>query len=273
MAELSREQHESLSGAWSDNAFFDGIIAGLGGMIMPAKAEQTNGNHFTQIVNLLDSLNRRLANCFQGYVYKDSADADGQFSVKPFVLEHRGLTCAFAGATAQGPLLVGSNLIWADLSLAPALSISFGGSWPATPHVKLATITMPASGSWLPDALASHVASQAIIPTFGVSGSLSADLLFDSSGSFDVAIVPAGSVIVAATIIVHVAFDGAAPTIKVGDSVDDDSLFLVTEADLKIAGRYDGVLAKHFAAQETIRAVYVPSGSTSGFATIHLDQR
>ena len=273
MAELNREQHESLSGSWSDNGFFDGIIAELGGTIMPAKAAQSNGYHFTQFVNLLDSLNRRLVNCLQGYVYKDSADADGQFSVKPFVLEHRGLTCAFAGATAQGPLLVGSNLIWADLAVAPTVSISFGGSWPATPHIKLATITMPASGSWLPGALASHVGSQAIIPAGGIAGSLRTDLLFSSSASLVVATVPAGSVIVAVTIIVHTAFDGTAPTIKVGDSIDDDSLFIVTDADLKIVGRYDGTLAKHFAAQETISAVYVASGSTTGFATLHLDQR
>lgn len=272
MAELNREQHQTLSGSWSNNGFYDGFISSLGGMFIASKAEQTNGNHFTQFVNLLDSINRRLLNAFQGYVYKDSADGDDQFSVKPFTLQYRGVTGTFAGVLAQGPLVTGTNMIWADLTAVPTITIAFGAAWPGTPHLKLATITMPASGPWLPDAITSNVGSQAIAADGGGSGVLRADLAFDSTGSFDIGIVPAGSVVIPVSIVVHTAFDGAAPTIKVGDSGDDDSLFLVTDADLATPGVYAGQIAKHFTAQETISATYVANGSTVGGAAILLNQ-
>lgn len=274
MGELNRQQHTELEGAFSADPFFNGFILSLGGLFLPAKGEGQGGNHFPQFVNFADSINRRLTNAFPGYVYKDSADTDSQFSVKPFTLQVRGLLAAYAGQTARGPLVTGVNRIWADLSAAPTVTIAFGANWPTiTPHLKLAEIDMPASGSWLPEDLAPVAAYQAALPYGTQKGQIRKAFTYQSGATFSLGFVAADSRVIAAHTIVDTAWNGTAPTLKIGDGSDDDRLSVVGDQDLKVIGKYNLTKQHKYSAQTELIATMVIDGSTAGAGEIILDVR
>jgi hypothetical protein len=271
MAELNRQQHQLLSGVWNDSVFFGGIINALGGLYVPGVGDEGAGDHATQLVNMLDSINRRLAGVMSGYVYKDSDDADAQFSVKPFTIRHRGLICDYAGATALGPLATGTQNIWADLDAAPTITIGFGSAWPTTPHLTLAVIDMPVSGSWLPDHFTSAIGWQAASAGGGVMP-IKRTFTHQSGAGVSVATVPADATIGRIGVLVRTPFNGTAPTLEIGDAADADRLVITTDVDLTVAGMtwLDG--GHDYAAQTEVLAAIAQGGSTAGDASILMEQ-
>lgn len=271
MAELNREQHELLAGAFSNDALFGGFISGMGGVYVPTKAEQVNGAHYNSVVNMLDSISLLLANVFRGCLYKDSADANNRFSMRPFSIPHRGMVCTYAGGTALGPLATGVNYIWADLTAAPVVTIGVGAALPATVHQPLGTIDMPASGHWLP-ANRTSLANRHLLSDVGLSKSIKRVLTFNDGGSGTLATVPAGTLIFWPRFIVTTTFDGTTPTLKIGDGVDDDRLMQVGDSNLAAAGHDYADRAGYYAAQTDVTYTLSTGGSTQGQIVVVLPQ-
>ncbi len=274
MAELNRKQHVEAAGqTWSAAPYFGGFIQSLGGLYVPGQSAQSEPSaHYSETVNLLDAMHRRFGAAFPGYIYKDSADAEDEFSVRAFTLQHRGHACAYAGQTARGPLVVGVNKVWADLSAAPTVSISFGSAWPTVPHAKLGEIDMPAAGHWLPDDLTALVNSQALMAVGAAVHPVRFALAFGTAAAPSLGFVPAGAIVAARGALVVTAFDGAAPTIKIGDGVDDDSLVETADVDLTSIGFTPLSRAKLFSAQTEIVAAYVADSSAAGAAYLLFEQ-
>lgn len=262
MPEQTREQHQLLSGtALNPSDYFSGFIALLDNLYMPTKAEQVNGNHYMSLVNLFDSLMRRVSNTFRGYIYKNSTDASNQFSVRPFYVTHRGLDYSHAGSFAKGPLATGANNIWAVLSnTTGTITIDFGTAWPNTPHLRLGFIDMPASGHWLPDDLL-PTADRHITP----SGTTKfyKKLLHTDTGVVDIGRMPANAIVAQAKVFVKTAFDGTSPTLKIGDAVDDDRLGETGDFTLGTPGLYTASRPYLFTALTTLRSTLSIGGSPS----------
>ncbi len=272
MAELNRSQHEDLGGSWSTDPFFGGFTALLNNLFMPTKAEQVDGAHYPSMINLLDGNARQLSCVLGVYVYKDSADAAAEFSVRAAVVHVRGHWCTYAGETALGSLSTGDNHIWLDISSAPTITAAFGASWPTAPHIRLATIAMPASGPWLPQHITYLTGAQAIAPLGVHAFTTRSDITYSDDGTIDLATVPANAVVGNCRVLVTEAFDGTAPTLKIGDSGDDDRLAATTEIDLKTVDTYIIPRLYKYAAQTDVQAILDIDGSTTGAAVILLEQ-
>lgn len=268
MGELSRVEHESLSGGFSNETFFGGFISTLRGLYMPAKAEQADGAHYNSMVNLLSSVGRQVEAVVPFYAYKDDADADDEFSLKAGAIDLGGLACAYAGETALGPLAVGVNYIW--LVVAPTITSAVGGAWPSadTPHLRIGAIDMPASGPWLPQHYTPYVYRQAAVPIAVAPRTIRKDFIHSQAGAIALQTVPANALIVQATVVVLTAFNGAAPTLTVGAAGDADRLVEAADVDLKTAGHYAIPGAYKYAAQTALTGTYTADGSTAGSAII-----
>ncbi|MBX3396492.1 MAG: hypothetical protein KF841_14115 [Phycisphaerae bacterium] len=262
MPEQTREQHQLLGGTALNTAgYFGGFIAALENLYMPAKAEQSNGNHHMSLVNLFDSLMRRVSNTFRGYIYKNSADAANEFSVKPFCVTHRGLDYSHAGSVNLGPLATGVNNIWAVISnTTGTITIGVGTAWPSIPHLRLGYIDMPASGHWLPDDLL-PAADRHITPS-GTTKFFK-KLLHTDTGALDIGRVPANAIVAQAKVFVKTAFNGATPTLKIGDAVDDDRLGETGDFTLATPGLYTATRPYQFTALTTLRSTLSIGGSPS----------
>ena len=95
---------------------------------------------------------------------------------------------------------------------------------------------------------------------------------YTSGASFTVATVPAGGVVGRIGVLVKTAFNGAAPTLEVGDAADDDRFIITTDVDLKTPGItwLDG--GHDYAAQTAVLAALDIDGSTAGEAIILMEQ-
>ena len=272
MTKLTRSEQEQLGGtSFSDDSFFGGFITALNGIYVPNKYAMSDGAHFVEFVNHVAEVSDRLAALMPIHVFKDSADADAQFSVSAGTIIVRGKPVAFAGATAQGTLTTGTNYVWLNVSTAASVTVAFGTAWPATEHVRLATIVQPASGSWKFANITRHVGEQAFVPIRGVPYSIRRDFVFDTGASIDFGAVPAGSIVIPRLVSVLTAFDGSSPTIKVGDAGDDDRLIVVGDADLTATGITSIDRPHHYAAETVITATYAADSSTAGAASIVLE--
>ncbi len=272
MGELNRQQHTALGGTFSTDALFGGFIADLENIYNPGKAEQTAGKCYEAMANFLDSLARRLSNVSGLVVYLDSADGEQEFSVRAGNVAYNGHWIEYAGETAVGDLSRGAtNYIWLDLSSAPSASVAFGASWPSTPHIRLASIAMPASGAWLPSHITRLGGAQAIA-AFGVAtGGIKADLTHASDATTLIGTLTAGDVSSRVVVWVEEAFDGSAPTLTVGDAADNDRLAGTTDLDLKTVGRYEIPICYRFTAATAVNAYLTPDGSTAGKVTVKVE--
>lgn len=274
MAELNRSQHNDLGGSWSTDPYFGGFSALQNNLFMPTKAEQVDGAHYPSMINLLDPIGLQLSCACGVYVYKDSADADAQFSVRPATVSASGHWCSYAGETALGSLATGDNHIWLDLSAAPTITAAFGAAWPAatTPHLRLATIAMPASGAWLRQHITYLTGAQAVTP-IGCQAYLSrTDITIADDGTIDLRTVPANAIAGNCRVLVTEAFNGAAPTLKIGDSGDDDRHAETTDIDLATVDTYIIPRLHKYAAQTDVQAILDIDGSTTGAAVILWEQ-
>lgn len=271
MSELTRQQHELLSGAWNDQVFYVGFSELLGRVYLPGVGDQGAGDHATQFANMIDSIYRLLGGVLRGHVYKDSADTEAQFSVRRFMLRHRGLICTYAGETALGPLAVGTQNVWAELDAAPTITIDFGAAWPTTPHIMLGVIDMPASGHWLPDDLTHAIGWQAASAGGGLMP-IKRRFSYQSGASASVATVPAGATIGRTGVLVVAPFNGTTPTIKIGDATVDNRLLMTTDVDLTVAGLTMADRGYDYAAQTEIVATLALGGSTAGEALVLMEQ-
>ncbi len=272
MSKLTREEIEELGGtSFTNDGYFGGFIAALNGLYVPGKSVSENGAHFNAMVNLLAEIGDRLTAVMPAFVYKDSGDTDAQFSVSAGTIIVRGKEVTFAGATAQGALTTGTNYIWLNVSTAASATVGFGTSWPATEHIRLATIVKPGSGSWKSANITRLVGAQAFMPVRGVPYTIRRDFVFDTSASIDFGAVPAGAIVIPKLVSVTTAFDGSAPTIKVGDNGNDDRLIITGDADLTSTGITAIDRPHHYTSETVITGTYAADSSAAGAASVVLE--
>jgi hypothetical protein len=175
----------------------------------------------------------------------------------------------YAGEVNVGPLSRGAtNYIWLDVS-GSAPAAAFGAAWPASnPNViRLATITMPASGYWLGTIggnLSRVSGGQATVAALSSPGVFKATLLHGSSSPLVIGRVAAGCAIGRRRCDVTAAFNGSSPTLEVGDADDTDRLTASGEFDLATPGLYEFSRMTRYAAETEIIGTYVADGSTRG---------
>lgn len=273
MTRLNIQQHSELSGgSFSPLNFFGDFQSLLGGIFVPVYGAQSDDGHPAEMINLLASIGERLANTSAPVIYKDSADTDAQFRVTVFTMLFRNHLCTLASTGPYGSLVTGVNYIWADLTAAPTVTIAFGAAWPTTAHLKIGSIDMPASGPWRPDDVAPAIGWQAAQAHGSALHPIRIDFDYTSGASVSASTVPAGAIVVPRHVIVHTAFDGAAPAVKVGDAGDDDSLIQEADVDLTTPGKYDIDRSKLFAAQTALTAAITQGASAAGSASILMEQ-
>ena len=276
MAELKLSEQQVLNGgAHSTGALLGGFIGMLDGVYMPPlDATDGDAHHDVSFVDMMETIARRLATTSAARVYKDSEDTALQFSVAPFSVVFRGLLCTFAGQiNIDGLAASTTKYIYADLSLAPTVTIGVGDAWPATPHLRIDVITAPATGHWLEQHRVRHLREQAVQPVGGQISGLRSDLTFASGASIAVATVPADAMVGNCQVIVTTAFNGTAPTLKIGDATDDDRHATTAEIDLTAVGTHGAWRLHKYAAQTDVIAALDIDGSTAGEAVIVMEQR
>ncbi|MCB9852756.1 MAG: hypothetical protein H6819_06645 [Phycisphaerales bacterium] len=272
MTRLNIQQHYQLSGGSLDWAsYFGGFQSLLGGIFVPVYGSQSEDGHPAEMLNLLASIGGRMVNTCAAEIYKDSDDTDSEFRVSVFTMQFRNHKCTLASTGPYGDLVTGINYVWADLTAAPTVTIAFGAAWPTTPHMKIGTIDMPASGPWRPDDVVSAIGWQAAQAHGAALHPIRIDFDYTSGASVSASTVPAGAIVVPRTVIVHTAFDGSAPAVKVGDAGDDDSLIEEADVDLTTIGKYDIDRAKRFAAATALTAAITQGSSAAGAATILME--
>lgn len=274
MARLNLKEHfETGGGSFSALSYFGGYQALLNGLFVPSYGAQTEDGHPAEMLNLLASIGGLLGNTMAPVIYKDDADTDVQFRVTLFTMLFRNHVCTLASTGPNGNLTTSSvNLIWADLSAAPTVTIGFGAAWPTTPHLKIGSIDQPAAGPWRPDDVVPAIGWQAAQPLGSSLYPIRIDFDYTSGASVSASTVPANAIVVPKHVIVHTAFNGAAPAVKVGDAGDDDSLIIEADADLTTIGKYDIDRAKKFTVETALTAAITQGGSTAGAATILMEQ-
>ena len=274
MAQKTLQQQAESGGSFSAESYYGGWIAALANLYMPGRAEQQAGNSYAAFLNHVASQAAQFANTFSQYVYADTTDADAEFSVRAGDIAYNGQWLTYAGAVNQGPLVAGQdNHIWLDLSAAPTVTLAFGSAWPAAPHIRLATIAMPASGPWQLNQFTSRVGAQAI-QVFGASaGSKRTDITYATSSPADLDTLPDNTIVGRLVVIVTTPFNGTAPTLTIGDSGDNDRLLEAADVDLKTANTY--IIDKYhlYASQTDVKTYIAPDGSTAGEAIIILEKR
>lgn len=276
MAELTREQHELLAGSWSNEPFFGNFNSLLDGLYLPAKGASEPGNvHFTQMVNLLDAIARRMTGTCGIYVFKDSTDAALEFSVRGGVVDDGGVHRIYAGEINLGPLTAEQdNYIWLDLAAPGDVVAAHGSAWPEYSHLPLAVIAAPAAGHWLPQHLVRTVGRSAVVPRGRRMHCIEVPFSFDDSSPFSLGLVPAGARVIARRAIVEESFDGASPTITLGDAGDADRLMAESDADLTAVADYEVREPTVLYADETeLLATLVPDASTQGAGVILVEYR
>lgn len=276
MAELTREQHELLAGSWSNDAFFGSFSALLEGLFLPGKGATEPGNvHYSQMVNLLDGIARRLAATCGIYVFKDSTDAALEFSVRGGTIDLGGVIATYAGEVNLGPLTAEQdNCVWLDLSSTDAVVAAFGSAWPETPHLPLAVISAPAAGHWLPQHLTRLVGGTSAQPRGRRVHCIEVAFAFDDSSPISLGMIPAGARVISRRVIVEETFDGSSPTVTLGDAGDPDRLMADSDSDLTAGADYEvrepTVL---YADQTELIATLVPDASTQGAGVILVEYR
>lgn len=279
MAEMTRVDQESLGGGYSSEVYFGGYIPQLNNLYLAAKAFQVNGNHYEAFINFASSVGVQLAAVCSLRVFRDNTDADNEFSVFPgAIVLPGGLRCGFAGATNLGTLSTGVHEIWATMG--PSITIGVGAALPdpgsGPPLIHLATIEMPADGPWKPSQhLILRVGEQAVTPPSSMSRIIRRDITIDDDGTIALESLPAGAIVTKASIVVHVAFDGAAPTIDVGDAGDPDRIVSSAgpepDCNLGVAGSYLIEVGYRYTALTALTAAVDIDGSTGGEASIILE--
>lgn len=273
MGRLNRYQHSTLDSApFTPTDFYNGFIAALNGLYVPTLGEQVAGDSGIAHINMLASIADRLGNVIGPVVYKDGADTDAQFRVTLFSMMHNGHLCTLAGTGPFGSLVTGTNYIWADLSAAPTVTIAFGSAWPTVPHLKIGSIVMPASGPWYPTAYTPATGWQAATAHRAAVHPIRIPFTFSSGASVSGGSVPADAIVVPKHVIITTAFDGSAPTLKLGDAGNDDSLIETGDADLTTIGKYDIDRAKYFATETALTAAIFQDSSAAGAGYILAEQ-
>lgn len=275
MGELNRVQHEELAGSFSTEPFFGGFIEPLGRLYIPTKAEQVAGNHYPSVVNLADGLARRFGSAFAGAVYKDSADDDLEYSVRPFRIDVCGVVITYDGQTARGPLTAGvANYVYAAINGAGVISIGNNTvGWPVGPHQKLAVITPPASGPWLPQHLVRYDTATAVRPSNSSVYSVEATFAYNTASPLSIVRVPLGARIKAVTILIETPFNGTNPVLTVGDSVDDDRLMAAADNNPKVADIYRAEPEYKYSSDAAVTLTIAPDGSSAGAGVVIVEFR
>lgn len=273
MAELTLSQHRSLGGAHVPTDFMGDHIAALDGIYVPGLDANENGSCEKVTVDHIGSLARRTRNAFRGYVYKDSADTDLQFSVKPFDIWLGSILASYAGGVAIAGLSAGNTrYIWADLANAPAVTIGVGAAWPTTvPCLRIAAIAAPASGPWLPENLTSHVAPQ-VVRTSGMrEATYTLDFAYNSGATVPLVTLPVGSRVVECKLQIDTLFNGTSPTINIGDSGSNSRFMASATAVPGSTGvKTNRDLAYKYASQTTVNVYIGGTGASTGAATVLL---
>ena len=272
MAELTLSEQSVLNGSqWVPDVYTGGRIAALLNMVVATKNTQgSDGYCVTSWLDLLDSIAKLLANIPVVRVYKDSTDDEDEFSVAAATLPYGGLVLAYAGETNLGPMTAGAdNHIWLDLSGA-TVAAGFGATWPLVQHIRLATIAMPATGHWEPDDITRlPIVQLAITNANGLD--LKKVLAFGTSSPIAIATAPADTLIGKRYVVVTTAFNGTAPTLKVGDAGDDDRLMAIADLNLAVPGLYIVSDAVQYAATTPLLATLTAGGSTAGEAVVFVE--
>lgn len=278
MAEMTRVDQESLGGGFSTETYFGGHIPSLNNLYLAAKAFQINGNHYEAFINFASSVGVQLAALCSLRVFRDNTDADDEFSVAAGTIDlPGGMRCSYAGAVNLGTMATGTNQVWAVI--APTITIGFGAALPALgagpPVVHLATIDMPADGPWKPQHVTARVGVQAVTPPASAVRVIRRDITDDDDGAIALESVPAGALILRATVVVLTAFDGTAPTLDIGDAGDPDRIVSSAgpdpHCDLTTTGTYPVDVGYQYSALTALTAALDIDGSTAGAAVIVIE--
>lgn len=271
MSELRISEQEVLSGgSFAPQDHMGGFIEELDRLWVPGYAEQTNGSHEAQLVDMLEGFARRFRNVFAARVYKDSTDDALEFSVTAFTVEYAGMQCSYAGEVNLGPLSAGATrYIWADLSAAPAVTIGVGSAWPAVAHIKLVAIAAPASGHWKLQHVTDYCRSQAVTASSGAPQPLTLDFDYtDTGGQIMIGNMPAGAWAAEILFKPRVAFNGASPVASVGDAGDHERLMAETEIDLSQVVVFQTNPMHKYASETPLYLYFDWGGSTAGEGTV-----
>lgn len=274
MAEMTRVDQESQGSGFSSEVYYGGEIAQLEKLYMPSKREQISGVHYNSEINRMAAIAQRIAATCSLRVYRDSDDADDEFSVAAGSIDlPGGMRCTYAGETALGTLATGVNYIWAVIG--PTITIGFGAALPdlgsGPPIIVLADLTQPADGPWKPQHLVHRVGVQAVTPPRSAVRVIRLNFTDDDDGAIALESVPAGALILRATVVVRSAFDGTAPTLDIGDAGDPDRLVSPADVDLKTAGVYELSPGYEYSALTALTAALDIDGSTTGAGAIVIE--
>ena len=271
MAELTREQHDTLGGSFSTEPFYGGFISLLHNIYMPGKSAQVAGSHYQAWINMVDSLARQLSCASTIYVYKDSADGNAEFSVRLGIVPCRNLLCEYAGETGLGDLSTGENKVWLDLSSAPTVTADYGADWPTGLHIPLAIIDMPATGAWLSQHITRMTGSHALHAAGDGVHPVVKSLGYDSTSPLTIGTVAAGARIVRVHLKIEIPFNGTAPTLEIGDTGVADRLMAAGDNDPKTADTYITYPLHEYSAQTDVTLTITPDGSTAGAGLVFLE--
>lgn len=275
MNELTWQQQEELGGGSSvDDTIYGEFAAELGGIFVPSKSAETEAAHYKQLVNLWESINRRLANTFQGYVCKDAADTDLQYSVKAFSIDIGGLVGDYAEETAKGPLTAAvANYVYADLSAFPTITVtSATAGWPTTPHVKLAVITPPASGAWKLQHIVRWTNRQAISVSGGApTGKLLVEFAYNTASPLKIGWIAAGRRVTSCKVVVETPFNAGTPSLTVGDSGNNARLQAAAKNKPLVADSYQTEPNYKYAGETDLNLYITPSTATAGAGFVLLE--
>lgn len=275
MSELTKQLMDELGGGgFVASDYLGPATPELLNAYTPAPDAQQGGNHFAEIVNRYYSVAARLANLFDGRVYKDSTDTDLQFSVSAFDVYLGGVLCSFAGAINLGPLSGGAtNHVWVDLSAAPTVAIAFGAALPATvPFIPLEAIAAPASGPWKDAHRTKITRRRSIVPTYGVTRlTIRKPFNWNDSSPVILGTVPAGGDVVRPIVYIGPAFDGTAPALTIGDDGDNSRIMAAGDIDEKTVGSYGKDVVVPYAAETVVKLYATPDTSAVGSGVAIMD--
>lgn len=221
MPERQLSELQSLAGgAHSADTWLGGFVAGMGGLYLPARGAG-GSDHATQAVDMLWTIAQRLYALADARVYSDSTDTATQFSVTAFSCSILGSIMTYAGGANLGPLTAGQrNYIALDVRTpgTPAVVVSTTG-WPSYPHLRLATIDQPGSGPWRAENLTQYAGVHSLhehAPR--VRCTVETAVAWNSSSPVSLGWLPAGARVLDAVLEITTTFDGATPTLSIGDS-------------------------------------------------------
>lgn len=265
---LLSEMQLAGGGSYSPDSFLGGFITALLGTRQPSRGEASQGAHVQQLIDMWYSWAERVAAASPLYVYKDSTDSNVQLSVSAAPLHQFGQAVNYAGQINVGPMTAGVlNYIYLPLTDLAALAVAIStAGWPATtPHIKLATINMPASGPWRVEHIVRMVGAQALQPSgvAVVQSSIEVPFNYNTASPITLCTIPAGARVDEAFVEVTTTFNGGF-TATIGDGTVANRHMAAGDATWGTLGSYTKRNFYRYTVATPILLTLIPSAASQG---------